>query len=179
VGFPGVEEGLMAVNELLEYDSLLKIMDRSLEIYGQPASIWVPKRQDMLGYEDLGKWAETLTGVHDIANLYSMYQGKVWIEFNIKRGVFYHFNLNPEDDDNKQLVQAFLPTNSIVREGSFIRTAASGGVSIWGDFIFSVVKVVDEGQFKTLKRTYFMRPVVSEELHRFLDPVQYQLAPNP
>jgi hypothetical protein len=166
----------MSVDDLIGYDALIQITNKSLDIYGQPASIWVPKRQDTLGYEDLGKWVEKFTGVKDIANEYQPFRGKVWVEFNVKRGVFYHFNLNPDDEDNRQLVQAFLPANSIVREGSFIRTAVPDGVSIWGDLIFSVVKVVDEGQFKTLKRTYFMRPVVSEELNNLLDPVKFQLS---
>jgi hypothetical protein len=68
---------------------------------------------------------------------------------------------------------AYFPTNSVVREGAFVRTAVSSGVSTWGDLLFSVVRVVDEGQFKTLKRTYFMRPVVSAELHRLLDPAKF------
>jgi hypothetical protein len=163
----------MSVNDLINYDVLLTIIDKSLDIYGQPSTVWVPKRQDTLGYEDLGKWAETLTGVKDIANSFSVFQTKVWIEFNIKRGVYYHFNLNPEDPDNKELVMAYLPTNSLVREGTFIRTAVAGGASVWGDLIFSVVRLVDEGQFKTLKRTYFLRPVVSAELHRLLDPAKF------
>jgi hypothetical protein len=163
----------MSVNDLINYDALLTIIDKSLDIYGQPSTVWVPKRQDTLGYEDLGKWAETLTGVKDIANSFSVFQTKIWIEFNIKRGVFYHFNLNPEDTDNKELVMAYLPTNSLVREGAFVRTAVAAGASVWGDLIFSVVRLVDEGQFKTLKRTYFMRPVVSAELHSLLDPAKF------
>jgi hypothetical protein len=165
----------MSVQDLMDYDAVSRINDLSLNIYGQPCSVWVPLRQDLLGYEDLGKWAETLTGVKDIANSFQMYRLKIWIEFNIKRGVYYHFNLNPEDEDNKQLVMAYLPANSFVREGSFVRTAVPAGASVWGDLIFSVVKPVDEGQFKTLKRTYFLRPVVSRELHRLLDPAGYQV----
>jgi hypothetical protein len=162
----------MAVDDLINYDTLTVITDRSLDIYGQPSTVWVPKRQDTLGYEDLGKWVETLTGVKDIANSFSVFQTKVWIEFNIKRGVYYHFNLNPKDPDNKELVMAYLPTNSLVREGAFIRTAVPSGASVWGDLLFSVVRPVDEGQFKTLKRTYFLRPVVSAELNRLLDPAK-------
>jgi hypothetical protein len=163
----------MAVSDLLEYDALAMIMERSIDIYGQMSTVWIPKRQDTLGYEDLGKWVETLTGVKDIANAFTPFQSKVWIEFNIKRGVYYHFNLNPEDQDNKELVMAYLPANSVVREGAFVRTAVPDGVSVWGDLIFSVVRVVDEGMFKTLKRTYFMRPVVSAELNRLLDPAKF------
>jgi hypothetical protein len=164
----------MSVEGLISYDILSRIIDRSLDIYGQPSTLFVPKRQDTLGYEDLGAWAESFAGVKDISNSFTMFHSKVWIEFNIKRGVYYHFNLNPEDSDNKDLVLAYLPTNSVVREGAFIRTAVPSGASVWGDLIFSVVKVVDEGQFKTLKRSYFLRPVVSEELRALLDPVKFQ-----
>ena len=159
----------MGFDALTNYDFLTKFQDKSLEIVGQPCTIWVPKQQVTLGYEDLGKWIEQWTGVSGISNSFTLFQAKIWIEFNIKRGVYWHFNLNPDDDDNKQLVQALLPTNSLVREGAFIRTAIPDGVSVWGDLIFAVVKVVDEGQFKTLKRTYFLRPVVSAELNSLLD----------
>jgi hypothetical protein len=164
----------VSVDDLIGYDVIVQLIDRSLDIYGQPAAIFVPERQDTLGYEDLGAWVESLTGVKDLSTSFTMFQSKVWIDFNIKRGVYYHFNLNPEDSENKDLVLAYLPSNSVVREGSFVRTAVPSGVSIWGDLIFSVVKVVDEGQFKTLKRSYFMRPVVSEELHNLLDPVKFK-----
>jgi hypothetical protein len=164
----------VSVDGLVGYDVFAKIIDRSLDIYGQPSTLFVPRRQDTLGYEDLGKWVETLAGVKDIANHFSVFQAKVWIEFNIKRGVYYHFNLNPEDSDNRELVMAYLQTNSVVREGAFVRTAIPSGASIWGDLIFSVVRVVDEGQFQTLKRTYFLRPVVSAELHRLLDPACFK-----
>jgi hypothetical protein len=164
----------VSVEDLISYDVISQIIDKSLAIYGQPVTVFVPKRQDTLGYEDLGAWIESLTGVKDISNSFTMFQANVWIEFNIKRGVYYHFNLNPEDADNKELVMAYLPTNSVVREGAFIRTAVPSGASVWGDLIFSVVRVVDEGQFKTLKRAYFLRPVVSEELRDLLDPVKFQ-----
>ena len=159
----------MGFEALTEYDFFLKFQDKALEKVGQPCTIWVPKQQVTLGYEDLGTWIEQWTGVSNISNSFTMFQANVWIEFNIKRGVYYHFNMSPEDEDNKQLVQAFLPTNSLVREGAFIRTAVPDGVSVWGDLMFAVVRVVDEGQFKTLKRTYFLRPVVSAELHKLLD----------
>lgn len=159
----------MGYEALVNYDFFLKFQDKALEKVGQPCSIWVPKQQVTLGYEDLGTWIEQWTGVSNISNSFETFQANIWIEFSVKRGVYYHFNLNPEDEDNKQLVMAYLPTNSLVREGSFIRTAIPGAVSVWGDMTFAVVRVVDEGQFKTLKRTYFLRPVVSAELNRLLD----------
>jgi len=159
----------MGYEALSDYDFFLKFQDKALSIVGQPCTIWVPKQQVTLGYENLGSWIEQWTGVKDISNSFSMFQDKIWIEFNIKRGVYYHFNLNPEDEDNKQLVMAFLPTNSLVREGAFIRSAIAGGVSVWGDLIFTVARVFDEGQFRTLRRTYLLRPVVSAELNKLLD----------
>ena len=159
----------MGWENITQYDFFLRFQDVALEKVGQPCSIWVPKQQVTLGYEDLGSWIERWTGVSEISNSFSMFQAKIWIEFQLKRAVFYKFNLDPNDSDNQQLVQAFLPTNSLVREGSFIRTAVPDGVSVWGDLMFAVVKVCDEGQFKTLRRTYFLRPVVAEELHRLLD----------
>jgi len=159
----------MGYETLANYDFFLQFQDKCLEKVGQPCTIWVPKQQVTLGYENLGKWVEQWTGVSNISNSFSAFQAKIWIEFNVKRGVYYHYNLDPNDDENKQLVMAYLPTNSLVREGAFIRTAISDGASIWGDHTFAVVRIVDEGQFKTLKRTYFLRPVVSSELNKLLD----------
>jgi hypothetical protein len=157
------------VDALINYDYFSTVMDSSLNIYGQPCSVWVPRQQVTLGYEDLGSWVEKATGVKDIANTFQPFRSKVWVEFTVKKGVFYRYNLNPEDEENKSLVRAFLPSNSLVREGAFIRTMLPGAVSIWGDLIFYVVKPVDEGVFKPLVRNYFVRPVASEELHRLLD----------
>ena len=159
----------MGYEALVNYDFFFKFQDKALEKVGQPCTIWVPKQQVTLGYEDLGAWIEQWTGVKDISNSFSVFQANIWIEFQIKRGVYYHYNLNPEDEDNKQLVMAYLPTNSLVREGVFIRTAVAGGVSCWGDLMFAVARVVEEGQFKALRRVYFLRPVVSAELHTLLD----------
>ena len=159
----------MGYEALAEYDFFLKFQDKALEKVGQPCRIWVPKQQVTLGFENLGSWIEKWTGVNDISNSFSMFEARIWIEFQVKRGVYYKFNLNPEDDENKNLVMAFLPTNSLVREGSFIRTAVAGGVSVWGDLTFAVARVLDEGQLKTLRRTYFLRPVVAAELHNLLD----------
>ena len=159
----------MGYENLIEYDFIFKFQDKALSIVGQPCSIWIPKQQTTLGYENLGNWVEQWTGVKDIANSFTYYSSRIWIEFNIKRGVFYRFNLDPNDEENKQLVQALLPTNSLVREGAFIRTAVGGNVSVWGDHTFVVARVVDEGQFKPLRRNYFLRPVVSSELNALLD----------
>ena len=159
----------MGYEALANYDFYTRLQDKSLEIVGQPCTIWVPKQQVTLGAEDLGKWVETWTGVENIANSFQVFQAKIWIEFQIKRGVYYRFNLDPNDSDNAQLVMAYLPTTSAVREGSFIRTAIPDGVSVWGDMCFAVTRIADEGQLKTLKRTYFLRPVVSAELNRVLD----------
>ena len=159
----------MGYEALLRYDYSRRFQDKVLEKVGQSCTVWVPRQQVTLGYENMGAWVEKWTGVKDISNSFSPFQSKIWIEFHIKRGVWYRFNLNPEDDDNKQLVMAFLPTNSLVREGAFIRTAVPAGASCWGDLTFSVVRVVDEGQFRTLRRSYFLRPVVSAELHALLD----------
>ena len=162
----------MGYEALLAYDYTFKFQDKVLDKVGQPCSIWVPKQQITLGYEDLGSWIEQWTGVKDISNTFTPSTSSVWIEFQVKRGVFYHFNLDPNAEENKDLVMAFFPTNLLLREGSFIRTAVPAGASCWGDLIFSVVKPIDEGQFKTLKRTFFLRPVVSAELNRLLDPAR-------
>ena len=159
----------MGYDALIDYDFYSRLQDKSLEIVGQPCTIWVPRQQVTLGYEDLGKWVEQWTGVSNISNSFEPFQMKIWIEFNIKRGVFYHYNLDPNAEENSQLVMAFLPTNCPIREGAFIRTAVPDGVSVWGDLTFAVTKIVDEGQFRTLKRTHFLRPVVSAELNQLLD----------
>lgn len=159
----------MGYEALIDYDFYSRLQDKALDIVGQPCTVWVPKQQVTLGYEDLGKWVEQWTGVSRIANSFQKFQAKIWIEFNIKRSVAYHFNIDPNAEENSQLVMATLPTTSLVREGAFVRTSVPDGVSVWGDLVFVVTKVVDEGQFKTLKRTYFLRPVVAAELNSLLD----------
>jgi len=159
----------VSIQDLMEYDASACIGDATLEIYGQPCTLFAPKSQKMLGYENLGKELETWTGVQDIASSYTPFSAKVWVEFNPQRSVFWHFNLNPDDPDNKELLTAILPFNSTVREGWLLATALNGKLSVWGKMFFSVAKIKEEGKFQTLRRTYFLRPLATQELVDLLD----------
>ena len=78
----------MGYESLVEYDIFLRFQDKCLEIVGQPCTIWIPKQQVTLVYEDLTSWIEQWTGVNNISNSFSMFQARIWIEFQIKRGIF-------------------------------------------------------------------------------------------
>lgn len=157
----------MSVNSFQEYNAYLRYMNSVVSIWGQPSSIFVPKQNVTLGYENLASSLESETGVSDIANLYSVYQYKVYIDFNPKKSVFYHFNYFPKEGEDPTI--AFMPSNSVVRENSFIRTSACGQTSIWGDLIFEITHIEEDGVFQLLKRTYFLKQVSDRQLHRLLD----------
>ena len=41
----------MGYEALVNYDFYTRLQDKSLEIVGQPCTVWVPKQQVTLGYE--------------------------------------------------------------------------------------------------------------------------------
>ena len=44
----------MGYENIMNYDFYLKLQDKALEKVGQPCTIWVPKQQVTLGYENIG-----------------------------------------------------------------------------------------------------------------------------
>ena len=76
--------------------------------------------------------------------------------------MYYHFNWFPEDQ--AELSIAYFELNAPVAAESFIRTATIDGVSSYGDMIFKIVKIFDEGMFRVLKRTCFIKPLSDQNL---------------
>jgi hypothetical protein len=162
----------MDFDSVLTYSAYSQILDSTLAIYGQPCTLFVPKQMKTVGYEDQDIRLEQFTSVSDIENHYSMFQSRVFIEFKISKKVAYHFNYFPEDGE--EMVTAMLPTNSVIREGSYIRTAVPGQVSVWGDLIYSVEDIRDDGRYQTLVRYYFLRNVSGSDVARLLDIQKYK-----
>ena len=121
----------------------------------------------MLGYEDKPGLDEA-TGVAGVSQKYTAATSRCWVEFAPKRATFYKFNLNPDDPDNRDLLTCLLPLDCPAREGWHMVTAIDGHLSVWGRLFFSVVKMMEEGRFRTLKRTYFIRMEAGDELAQLL-----------
>lgn len=153
----------MAVESLVGYNRMFAMQNRTLAIYGQPATVFVPDQWRSLGYEDMTPAESDSTGVDYLGTTWKKQRTTCWIEFHVKKSVLYHFNYFP--DGQEELTSALFRTGSQIRDGCFVRTSVPGQVSIWGDVLFHVVKIFDEGLFKTLKRTVFMRPYAGKELY--------------
>ena len=155
------------IQNLITYDAIDQLVDRTLDIYGQPCTLYCPNRNNMLGFEDKPD-LDKETGVAGVSQKYTASTSRCWIEFAPKRSTFYRFNLNPDAEDNKDLLTCLLPFNSPAREGWHIITAIDGHLSVWGRLFFSVVKIMEEGRFRALKRTYFIRMEAGDELAQLL-----------
>ncbi|MBR4397091.1 MAG: hypothetical protein IKS93_04480 [Methanobrevibacter sp.] len=154
----------MSVENFLSYEAYINLMDRQLEIFGQPATIFSPERKVALGYEDVGyNEIAKLDSDKVLGNKYHKYPARIWINFTIPKSVFYKFNWFPEDSE--ELCTAFINSEVPLKENDYIRTAVPEATSIWGDMIFVVAKIQDEGLAQVLKRTYFLKPTGNADLH--------------
>jgi hypothetical protein len=157
-----------------EYTSLVELHDATVRVWGQPMTVWSPSRRDMLGYENqteaypVNDDEETHEPDETYNQIFSHKETKGLINFKPKRGVFYHYNWFP--DKQEELVQAAFFSNSGVRASDYIRTRTIQQVSVYGDMIFRVERVFDEGKYKQLRRIYFLRPVVDQQLANLLVP---------
>lgn len=154
----------MGVEALYNYDTYLLFLEKSLDIWGQSATIFEPStsRNKILGYEDqeFPVSAEEPSFKKEVV--------KVWVDFNPSRSVFYKFNWFPEDQD--KLVSAFISVPERLKSLTYLRTSIIGQVSVWGDLIFRLVEIKDSGKYQTLKRFYFMRPISDSEVASLLVP---------
>ena len=155
------------IQNLFTYEATAQLVDRTLDIYGQPCTLYRPNRNNMLGFEDKPN-LDKETGVAGVSQRYAPFPSRCWIEFAPKRATFYRFNLNPDAEDNKDLLTCLLPLDTPAREGWHVMTAIDGHLSVWGRLYFSVVKIMEEGRFRTLKRTYFIRLEAADELAQLL-----------
>ena len=157
----------MSVEKFLSYEAYITLQDKQLEIFGQPCTIYTPLNKTALGYENTDfSEIEMMNSDKVLGNRFEKRLSRIWINFTIPKKVFYHFNWFP--DDGEELCLAFLNSESQVREGDYIRTATTEATSIWGNMIFSVKKIQDEGLANVLQRSYFLKPTNNADLHKEL-----------
>ena len=157
----------MGISNFLQYEKYIDLQNRQLEKWGQACTIYHPSRKVNLGYEDTnGKDVEKMGVDAVLSTEYSKTQGKVWINFTVEKSVFYRYNWFPDNGD--ELCSAFFSSDSVVREGDYIRTAIPGCTSIWGDMLFIVEKIKDKGLGQVLEREHFLRPTSNADLQKEL-----------
>ena len=157
----------MGVKEFLDYEAYIEYMDKQLEIWGQPCTVFSQERKIALGYEDTGyNEIDRMNSDVVLGNKYNKFQSRIWINFTISKNTFYKFNWFP--DDAEELCMAFLDSDSPVKENDYIRTAVPEATSIWGDMILQVRKIQDSGLAQVLQRTYFLKPTANADLHKEL-----------
>ena len=158
----------MSVENFLNYETYISYMDKCVSLWGQPCTIYSPERRIALGYENTNpSEIEKMDSDKVLGNSYKKMESRIWINFTIPKSVFYKKNWFP--DEGEELCQAFLNSESPVREGDYIRTATPQATSIYGDMLFTVRKIIDEGLAQVLQRTYFLKPCANEDLHFELD----------
>ena len=157
----------MGVAEFLNYEAYINLQNKQLEIWGQPCTIYTPLNKTALGYENTDfSEIEMMDSDKVLGNRFEKRLSRIWINFTIPKKVFYHFNWFPEDGE--ELCLAFLNSESQVREGDYVRTATTEATSIWGNMIFSVKKIQDDGLANVLQRSYFLKPTNNADLHKEL-----------
>lgn len=158
----------MGVAEFLNYEAYINLQNKQLEIWGQPCTVYSPLNKTALGYENTNfSEIEMMNSDKVLGNRFEKRLSRIWINFTIPKKVFYHFNWFPEDSE--ELCLAFLNSESQVREGDYIRTATTEATSIWGNMIFSVKKIQDEGLANVLQRSYFLKPTNNADLQKELN----------
>ena len=158
----------MGVKEFLDYEQYILYMDKQLEIFGQPCTIYVPERKIVLGYEDTTyNEIDKMNSDKVLGNKYSKFEARIWINFTVSKSTYYKHSWFP--DEGEELCSAFIKSDSLLKEDCYVRTAIPGATSIWGDMIFSVRKILDDGLANVLKRTYLLKPTNNADLHCELD----------
>lgn len=157
----------MSVENWLNYESYIEYQNKQLNIFGQPCSVFSPERKVALGYEDTNySEIERMDSDKVLGNVYHKSQGRIWINFTVKKSTYYRHNWFPDDGD--ELCMAVMNSDSTVKEGDYIVTAIPGATSIWGTMYFSVVKIFDEGLANVLQRTYMLKPTNNADLEKEL-----------
>jgi hypothetical protein len=162
----------MSYQDLFNYNAVAGFQNKVAAMQGPLVNVYIPVDTTKTGYEDkdnAGKWQKK--------------PYKCLIDWNPKRSVFYHFNIpttfGPVADqagpswygeDISELIVAWFAIDAVVPAGSYIRTKVIDQVSPYGDQILSVVHIEDEGKYKVLKRTWFLRPISDDQLYTQLTP---------
>lgn len=156
------------IESLTSYRVPAVYMDRLVALWGQPVTVFIPSSFRELGYENQSP-SRILdqTGVPSTGTTFERWNTEAFIDFKVQRRTLYHFNWFPQDAD--ELCTAFFKFSANVGEGAYVRTAQLDNASKWGDLLFRVVKVMEDGRYQALKRYHFLRPVVGSELHNLLE----------
>ena len=146
------------IESLTSYRVPAVYMDRLVSLWGQPVTVFIPSSLRELGYENQSP-SRILdqTGVPSTGTTFERWNTEAFIDFN----------WFPQDAD--ELCTAFFKFSANVGEGAYVRTAQLDNASKWGDLLFRVVKVMEDGRYQALKRSHFLRPVVGSELHNLLE----------
>ncbi len=136
----------MGIENLISYDASLAYFKSGVDIFGQRLSFFTPDRKNTYGNENMDKIKEEATGVPNISTSYKAYSVKGFIDFILRKSVMHHFNWFPEDAD--QVCVLVTTPNSLITIDSYIRTSIIDSVSVWGDIIFSIRKIFDDGTYK-------------------------------
>ena len=157
----------MSVENFLNYEAYIEYMDKQLEIWGQPCLAYSPERKVAFGYEDTGyNEIDRMDSDKVLGNKYHKAPCRIWINFTVSKSVYYKHNWFP--DEGEELCMAVLNSDSPVKENDYIRTALPEATSIWGDMIFEVRKILDDGVANVLKRIYLLKPTSNADLHKEL-----------
>lgn len=157
----------MSIESFQAYNQSAVYMQRQLEKWGQPCTVFVPDSLRETGYEDLTpEEVKKTTGVLKAGTRFKRINTICFINFKVTKSVFYHFNWFPEDAE--ELCMAFFPDNQTIQVDTFVRTAQVESVSKYGDLIFRVVDIKSDGLYRSLKKYYFLRPVSSTEVQNLL-----------
>ena len=157
----------MSIENLLNYEAYIRYMDKQLEIWAQPCTIFAPERKIALGYEDTTySEIDRMNSDEVLGNKYHKTQGRIWINFTVSKSVYYKHNWFP--DEGEDLCMAFINSESPVNEHDYIVTAIPEATSIWGTMYFEVRKILDDGLANVLKRTYLLKPTNNADLQREL-----------
>ena len=145
---------------LARYNYLLLQQAQEIEKMGWPVTVALPKTgQRMVGYEiDTNPKAED----------YDWKTPKAIVKFTPGRSVFYKFNWVPDDADELSVIY-FSPSAPVFAD-AYVRTQTVDNPTPYGDVIFKVVRVFDEGIYRTLRRTCFCRMMNDEQLWNVLFP---------
>lgn len=163
---------MSGIDSLVAYDAYLNYIRSAINIFGQQISFFVPNRESFYGYENIDKAKEEATGVPNIATSYKAYQTKAFIDFTLCRSIMNRFSWFPEDSDKYCIL--YTTPNDLITQETIVRTSTPGDISSWGDMMFSVYRIFDDGLYKTLSRSIILVPISSQELNVLLSPDRYQ-----
>jgi hypothetical protein len=145
--------------QMQSYNGILNQQADEVRIYGVHVTAVVPKVRTMEGYEpELNKNQDN----------YNYFDVKAFVDLQPRRSVFYKFNWIPEDAD-KMTAITFHPSTAVFAD-TFVRTSVAGNPSPFGDLLFKIVRVFDDGKYQVLRRVCFALPMTDQQTWGMLFP---------